>query len=34
MGYGDGSVVDRQSCEGHNAQIKVVVVGATMQVNA
>ncbi len=34
MGYGDGSVVDRQGCEGHNAQLKVMVVGATMPVNA
>src|SRR6266436_8510787 len=28
VGYGDGSVVDRQGCEGHNAQLKVAVVGA------
>ncbi|HEX9503296.1 MAG TPA: hypothetical protein VF974_03145, partial [Patescibacteria group bacterium] len=34
VGYGDSSVVDGQGCEGHNAQLKVVVVGATMQVNA
>jgi len=34
VGYGDGSVVDRQGCEGHNAQLKVTVVGETMQVNA
>ena len=34
VGYGDGSVVDGQGCEGHNAQLKVTVVGATMQVNA
>ena len=34
MGYGDSSVVDGQGCEGHNAQLKVVVVGATTQVNA
>ncbi len=27
MGYGDSSVVDRQGCEGHNAQLKVAVVG-------
>ena len=33
VGYGDSSVVDGQGCEGHNAQLKVMVVGATMQVN-